>query len=94
MRLRSAFTIEVDDGELIGALDLVQVMHVQLDRVERAVGALAIRGIESEMLHDVIDGVAHHHAIIRIPQMAVVIDPIGFDGRSISGGSAVTASSQ
>ena len=57
-------------------------MHVQLDGIERAMRALAIRGIEPDMLHHVIHSIAHHHAVVCVPQMPVVVDPTGLDLRN------------
>ena len=80
-----ALAIEIQDRgrdlEIVGTLDLVQVVHVQLERVQRAAGPFAIGRIEPQVIHDIVNGVAHRHAVIGIAQVPVVVDPIGLDWR-------------
>src|ERR1700722_12529746 len=71
------------DDEIVSTLDLVQVPHVQFKGVERTPRAFPVRGVQPEVVHHVIDGVAYHQTIVRISYMTVVIDPFRQKLRSV-----------
>ena len=71
------------DDEIVSTLDLVQVPHVQFKGVQRTSRAFPVRDVQPEVVHDVINGVAHHQTIVRISYMTVVVDPFRQQLRSV-----------
>src|SRR5450755_2025862 len=54
----------------------MKIVDVQFDAIERAMGALPVGGIHTEVIHQCVHGVAHHEHIVGIAQMPVEIDPV------------------
>src|ERR1019366_6757677 len=46
---------------------------------------LTIGGVQTHMIHDVVDRIAQDQPIVRIAQVTVVIDPLRLDLRAIEG---------
>ena len=65
-------------------LHFPQVVHVHLERVQRAAGARAISLVEADALHERVDAVADDQAVVGVAQMAVVVDPVGRDAGAIN----------
>ena len=64
-----------DEGR-VGGLDLVEIVDVHLHRVERTGGALPVRGVQVQPVHERIGREAHDQRVIGIPQVTVVVDPL------------------
>jgi hypothetical protein len=69
-------------AKLVGGLDFVQIVDVQLEGVERAVGAFPVGRVEPQVVHDLVDRGAQRDHIISVAQMSVVVDPVGRECRA------------
>src|SRR6202035_5086769 len=58
---------------------LLKEVNVHLERIEGAAGALPIGLVQTQMIHQAINGEARREAVIGIAHMPVEIDPFRFD---------------